>query len=147
MELQDYPCTTQPLFMPHNYVREYLEGYSQHIREECNGRLHFHFDTEVIRLFHESYAGGHWVLTWKSVLSGDIASSQYLYVVVAGGAYDEPWIPHYEGLRAWKEKWANSISHAKSYRSPDAFKGKVSSMFSLSGKNQYGPEHTKLTIV
>lgn len=136
MELQDYPYTTQPLFMPHNYVREYLEGYYRDIHQKLNSRVHFHFDTEVVRLFHESYAGGHWVLTWKSVLTEETATSQYLYVVVAGGPYDKPWIPQYEGLSAWREKWANSISHAKSYRSPDAFKDKVSSMFSLSWTNQ-----------
>lgn len=132
MELQDYPWTSQPLFMQHNLVQEYLAGYAQDIEQKCNSRVRFYFDTEVVRLFHESYAGGHWKLTWESVLTGESGTSEFLYVVVAVGLYDEPAIPHYEGLATWRELRRNSVSHAKSYRNPDAYRGKVSSRLPIS---------------
>lgn len=126
MELQDYPWTSQPLFMQHNLVQEYLAGYAQDIQQECKRRVHFHFDTEVVRLVHETYLGGFWELRWKSVFTGESHTCKFLYVIVAVGLYDEPVIPHYEGLATWRELWRDSVSHAKSYRSPDAFRGKVS---------------------
>jgi len=127
MELQDYPWTTQPLFMQHKLVHRYLEEYSRDIQKKCDSRVRFNFDTEVVRLFHESYAGGHWELTCQSILTGERATRQYLFVVVAVGVYDEPFIPHYEGLSEWRQAWTDSVSHAKSYRNPDVFRGKVSS--------------------
>lgn len=127
MELQDYPWTTQPLFMKHKLVQEYLEGYYQDIQKKCNGRVRFNFDTEVLRLFHESYAGGHWELSCRSVLTGEEATRRYIFVVVAIGVFDEPFIPHYEGLSVWRQTWRDSVSHAKSYRHPRVFEGQVSS--------------------
>ncbi|KAG6359038.1 hypothetical protein INS49_012558 [Diaporthe citri] len=124
MELQDYPWTSQPLFMQHDLVHEYLAGYAQDIQQKCNSRIQFHFDTKVVRLFHKAYAGGHWELTWESVLTAESGTSQFLYVIVAIGLYDEPSIPDYEGLATWRELWRNSVSHAKSHRNPDAFRGK-----------------------
>lgn len=125
MELQDYPWTNQPLFMQHNLVQQYLAGYAKDTQQKGNSRVRFHFDTEVVRLFHESYAGGHWELTWKSVLTGASTTSRYLYVVIAVGVFDEPFMPSYEGLPAWREKWEGSVSHAKSFRDPTNFRGKV----------------------
>lgn len=126
MELQDYPWTNQPLFMKHNLVQAYLAGYARNIEEHCNGEVRFYFDTEVVRLFEFSLAGGHWELICKSVITGGSITRPYLYVVVAVGVYDELSIPPYEGLPAWVDMWKDSVSHAKTYRSPDAFIGKVS---------------------
>ncbi|KAL1875431.1 monooxygenase [Diaporthe australafricana] len=133
MELQDYPWTTQPLIMQHNLVQEYLQGYAREIQEKWRGRVRMYFNVEVLRLFHESYAGqlfaksfsgGHWVLTCRSVLTGQSAIRDYLFVIITIGVFDEPSIPRYDGLSAWRDLWKGSISHAKSYRSPDAFRGK-----------------------
>lgn len=132
MELQDYPWTTQPLFMKHNLVQEYLAAYARDIEENCSSEIRFYFDTEVVRLFEFSFAGGHWELICRSVLTDESVTRPYLFVVVAVGVYDEPSIPRYEGLKEWKETWKGSVSHAKSYRNPDAFRGKVSSNSSTS---------------
>lgn len=137
MELQDYPWTSQPLFMQHNLVQEYLEDYARDIHETFKSRVRFGMDLEVVRLFHESYAGGHWELTWKSVLTGKSGTETYLYVVVAVGVYDEPSIPFYDGLSMWRQMWQDSVSHAKTYRNPDAFRGKVSFNFPVSDKNKF----------
>lgn len=94
------------------------------------------FDTEVVRLFEFSFAGGHWELICKSVLTGESITRPYLYVIVAVGVYDEPSIPRYEGLATWIETWKDSVSHAKTYRDPEAFKGKVSSGSPIVATNQ-----------
>lgn len=125
MELQDYPWTTQPLFMQHDLVREYLEGYAQEIQHESYGLLRINFNTQVVRLLYERCAGGYWELTCKSVITGQSATRRYPYVVVAVGVFDEPLIPSYEGLSEWKKIRENSLSHAKEYRDPKTFKGKV----------------------
>lgn len=132
MELQDCPWTTQPLFMKHNLVEEYLEGYAQQVQWEGKASVRFNFNTEVVRLFHESsgHMQDYWELNWRSVLTGERGTSQYRYVIVAVGIFDEPFIPNYEGLPTWREMWRNSISHAKAYRNPDAFRDKVSSVCS-----------------
>ncbi|KAJ0118997.1 hypothetical protein J7T55_013232 [Diaporthe amygdali] len=124
MELQDYPWTTQPLFMQHDLVREYLEGYAQEIQHESYGLLRINFNTQVVRLLYERCAGGYWELTCKSVITGQSATRRYPYVVVAVGVFDEPLIPSYEGLSEWKKIRENSLSHAKEYRDPKTFKGK-----------------------
>lgn len=128
MELQDYPWTSQPLFMQQNLVQEYLTGYAQDIQQNCGSRVKIWFNSEVVRLIHVSNAGGHWELTWKSVLTGASTTSRYLYVVIAVGVFDEPFMPSYEGLPAWREKWKGSVSHAKSFRDPTNFRGKVRPM-------------------
>lgn len=132
MELNDYPWTTQPLYMQHNLVQQYLEGYVQDIKEKCKIRVEFYFDVEVVRLYHESYAGGHWNLTWKSVSEGFSANYDYLYVIVAVGVYEKPFFPDYGGLSTWMAYSRDSISHAKTYRNPNAFRGKVSYIFPIS---------------
>lgn len=126
MELQDYPWTTQPLFMHHNLVQEYLEEYARDIQKKCNSRVRFNFDTDVVRLFHECYAGGHCELTCRSMLTGESATRRYVFVVVVIGIYDEPFVPHYEGLSEWRQTWKGSVFHAKFYRHPDPFRNKVS---------------------
>ncbi|KAG8168800.1 hypothetical protein KVR01_001549 [Diaporthe batatas] len=126
MELQDYPWTNQPLFMHHSLVQKYLEEYSRNIQKEFHRQIRFNFGTEVVRLYHESYAGGHWELTYQSskATTGEKATRQYIFVVVAVGVYDQPFIPYYEGLSEWREVWKGSVSHSKSYRSPDDFEDK-----------------------
>lgn len=143
MELHDYPWTNQPLFMQHILVKKYLRDYAQDIEEQYKrlGRVNFPFNVEVVRLFLEPFpgkcgnlAGGIWNLSWKSLSrkTSGTCTYHYSYAIVAVGVYEEPWIPYYEGLSAWREMWGNSISHAKTYRNPDAFRGKVGSMFPTS---------------
>lgn len=130
MELQDYPWTNQPLFMHHTLVQQYLEGYSRNIQKEFHGQVRFNFGTEVVRLCHESYAGGHWELTYQvpklGGLTGEKSTRRYIFVVVAVGVYDQPLIPYYEGLSEWRDFWKGSVSHSKFYRNPDDFEDKVS---------------------
>ncbi|KAI3399625.1 hypothetical protein diail_6266 [Diaporthe ilicicola] len=112
MELQDYPWINQPLFMHHNLVQEYLEGYAEELQQQWYDQVQIDFNTEVVRLFHEPCVGR------------ETATCHYGYVVVASGVFDEPSIPHYQGLSIWREQYKDSISHAKTYRNPDAFRGK-----------------------
>ncbi|POS73928.1 hypothetical protein DHEL01_v207674 [Diaporthe helianthi] len=128
MELQDYPWTNQPLFMHHTLVQQYLEGYSRNIQTNFPGRIRFIFDTEVVRLCHESYAGGHWELTYRFArlgsLRGEKSTQRYIFVVVAVGVYDQPFMPYYQGLSEWRELWKGSVTHSKFYRSPHEFEDK-----------------------
>ncbi|KAG2185730.1 hypothetical protein INT43_002165 [Umbelopsis isabellina] len=45
-------------------------------------------------------------------------------VVVATGHYHVPYVPDFPGLREWHASFPSSVSHSKSYRVPQPFKGK-----------------------
>lgn len=151
MELQDYPWTNQSLFMQHNLVREYVEGYAQDINEKYDAprRVTLHLDIEVVRLFHEAHAGlarGVWNLSWKPMTRETSGTYHYSYVIVAVGVYEEPWIPYYEGLSAWREMWGNSVSHAETYRNPDAFGARLVLCFQFRTRSRKLFDHTRLIV-
>jgi Flavin-binding monooxygenase-like len=46
-------------------------------------------------------------------------------VVIASGHYHSPNVPDIPGLKEWKNRWPERVSHSKAYRRPDDFKDKV----------------------
>lgn len=52
-------------------------------------------------------------------------------MVVANGHYHAPRIPNIPGLSEWKSRWPDRVQHSKTYRIPEAYKGKVSSRHAL----------------
>jgi cation diffusion facilitator CzcD-associated flavoprotein CzcO len=46
-------------------------------------------------------------------------------VVVASGHYHSPNVPDIPGLKEWKSRWPERVSHSKTYRRPEDFKDQV----------------------
>lgn len=46
-------------------------------------------------------------------------------MVVASGHYHAPFVPNIPGLREWKRRWPDRVSHSKGYRNPEEFRNKV----------------------
>lgn len=127
MELQDYPWSDEPLFMPHHMVNQYLSRYAREMVSLNN--LRFQLGTEVVDLYYTNpnRAGtGHWCLTSKALVTGSMAFDEFGFVVVAVGVFEKQFVPYYAGLEAWKRVWPDSMSHAKTFRNPEAYRGKVS---------------------
>lgn len=53
--------------------------------------------------------------------------------MVASGHYHSPNIPDIPGLKEWKDRWPELVSHSKAYRRPDEFKDKVGTQFKIYG--------------
>lgn len=126
MELQDYPYEKQPLFMPHDRILKYLKDYSKTISGDD---LRLRSDREVIDLYYEksdSKDPGVWHLTSRDVSTGLKLERDFEGVVIAVGMYDKPYMRDYDCLKKWKDRWPETLSHAKAYRAPKTFKDKVS---------------------
>jgi cation diffusion facilitator CzcD-associated flavoprotein CzcO len=126
MELQDYRWKDQPLIMPHHMVHQHLLGYAEYLF--CLNNLCFQMDTEVVDLYYTrpSRAGtGYWRLISRSLVTGSMAFDEFAFVVIAVGVFEKPLVPYYAGLEAWKRVWPDSMSHAKSFRNPEAYRNKV----------------------
>lgn len=127
MELQDHRLENQPLFMSHDRVLEYLKDYSKTFPSDS---LRLRTDKEVVDLYYEKSRtepeGGVWQLTSRDISTGSKLTREYDAVVVAVGMFDKPYILDYKGLEQWKTRWPETLSHAKTYRSPKPFIDKVS---------------------
>ncbi|KAI0476966.1 FAD/NAD(P)-binding domain-containing protein [Xylaria cf. heliscus] len=52
-------------------------------------------------------------------------SESFDAVVVASGHYHIPFVPDIPGLAAWKDRFPDRVTHSKSYRTPEPFRGKT----------------------
>lgn len=90
------------------------------------------FDTQVTRV---SYVGGklepksladidwddyHWEVEYQS--KGECHKEQFDAVVVASGHFETPYLPDFDGLKQWNQKFPGTITHAKSYNDPSEYK-------------------------
>lgn len=106
------------LFPRHQQVRDYLEEYAADVKHLVR------FETQVLDLRPKDSGIDNWVLTTRSLRTGIKKSGFYDAVVVSNGHYTVPYIPDIAGIRLWNEAYPGVISHAKSYDSPEAFRGK-----------------------
>ncbi|KAI1171354.1 hypothetical protein F4777DRAFT_565738 [Nemania sp. FL0916] len=52
-------------------------------------------------------------------------SDNFDAIVVASGHYHIPFVPDIPGLSDWKHRFPDRVTHSKSYRTPDHFRGKT----------------------
>ncbi|KAF4314451.1 Flavin-containing monooxygenase FMO [Botryosphaeria dothidea] len=69
---------------------------------------------------------GKWKVTVQDLKDqeGRRETSEFDSVVVANGHYHAPRIPNIPGLSEWKSRWPDRVQHSKTYRIPEAYKGK-----------------------
>lgn len=110
-----------PLFPGHADVLDYLERYSEPIKHLI------HFDTQVTSLSPSdslTSLGPKWKVTTLNLKTGLSKQSQYDAVIVANGHYTVPHVPAVLGLRAWHQRYPDTVIHSKAYRRPEDFKEK-----------------------
>lgn len=72
--------------------------------------------------------GGKWRVTARDLTKNDEKGvpQDFDALVVANGHYHAPRVPDIPGLIEWKARYPTRVQHSKSYRVPEAYKGKVS---------------------
>ena len=116
----DWPEGTQ-LFPPYEEVMDYVQQYSKDVYHLIR------FRTQVldVKLLAD---GPHdrWVVKARNLASVDVVETtqEYDAIVVANGHFAVPYLPDIKGIRQWNEKYPGAISHAKSFRNAEPFRGK-----------------------
>ncbi|KAK2778780.1 hypothetical protein FQN53_001637 [Emmonsiellopsis sp. PD_33] len=122
-KLNAWPDGT-PDFVSHRTIKEYIQDTSK----KAGVAQITLYNT---RVFDVQKIGSQWKV--KSLtLKRDVQSGRWHElqrvqsfdaVVVASGHYHAPLVPGIPGLSEWKRQWPGRVSHSKSYRRPDDFKG------------------------
>lgn len=123
MEFSDHSWDPEtPLFPRREAVQGYLQDYMKGLEKLIV------FDTEVIDVHHRiTEEGRKWVIETRNVHLPKVNKVEYFdYVVVATGNFGKPWVPMIPGLREWADTYPKSVLHAKSYKNPESFAGRVS---------------------
>ncbi|KAF9641320.1 Flavin-containing monooxygenase FMO [Lasiodiplodia theobromae] len=73
-----------------------------------------------------SKEGGKWKVTARDLTKNDEKGETLDFdaLVVANGHYHAPRVPDIPGLIEWKARYPTRVQHSKSYRVPEAYKGK-----------------------
>ncbi|ODV90111.1 hypothetical protein CANCADRAFT_31168 [Tortispora caseinolytica NRRL Y-17796] len=117
MDVTDFPFDERiPMFPERQDVLEYMNAFAEPYLK------YVRFNTLVESVDKPK---DKWVVVSKDLDSGKLSTSEFDYIVVASGNYDMPYIPEFEGLKEWNEKYPGSVLHSRSYRSPDTFYGKT----------------------
>lgn len=82
------------------------------------------FETQVVNLVLGE-ATLSWQVTTDDLRSGSKATLIYDAVIVASGHYQIPFIPPYQGIVDFNEKYSGVITHSKNFDSPEHFRNKV----------------------
>ncbi|KAF7536997.1 hypothetical protein G7054_g4119 [Neopestalotiopsis clavispora] len=117
---------------PHTGFRQpgCIDQYIRDLSIYSGANEHVLFDTSVDSITKD-IKSGKWVVRTRTLRK---TGSDYEFlgrrwefdaVIVASGHYHEPKIPDLPGLKEWKERHPESISHSKRYRSPEPFKDKT----------------------
>jgi cation diffusion facilitator CzcD-associated flavoprotein CzcO len=115
-----------PDFVSQDRIDQYIRDLSIY----SGANEHVLFDTSVDSIT-KNIKSGKWVVRTRTLRK---TGSDYEFlgrrwefdaVIVASGHYHEPKIPDLPGLKEWKERHPESISHSKRYRSPEPFKDKT----------------------
>ncbi|KAG7388700.1 Flavin-containing monooxygenase FMO GS-OX1 [Phytophthora pseudosyringae] len=113
MQLKEFPFQKGvPSFPSHVDVLTYLQNYSTHYEVDNFVRL----NAAVTSL---SKVGGHWKIGVSSKGKGDYEET-FDRVVVCNGHFSEPSLAPIKGIEHYK----GVISHSRSYRTPELYKGK-----------------------
>lgn len=76
-----------------------------------------------------------------------MAFVEFGFVVIAVGVFEKPFVPYYAGLEAWRRVWPDSMSHAKTFRDPAAYSGKVSKIIPDPLVDELSEPTDQLTLV
>ena len=107
-------------FRHHSVIQQYIEG----LVRPYDGLVRYNTTVEKIEKtdrWHLTLREGDGVRDYWWIESFDA-------VVVASGHYIVPFIPHIDGLAEFAEKYTGSVEHTKSFRDPENYRGKVSSI-------------------
>ncbi|KAI0592862.1 FAD/NAD(P)-binding domain-containing protein [Biscogniauxia sp. FL1348] len=118
MEFSDFPWPSNTSAFPsrqqvHNYIQEYGRDVPVCYNREV-------VDVYLRTRIHPT----DWKIQTRNTTTGKVSEKDFHAIVVATGTYNTPFEPEYSGLAAWKDKYPRSVSHAKTYRKPDKFRGK-----------------------
>jgi cation diffusion facilitator CzcD-associated flavoprotein CzcO len=123
--LLDWPKDTAP-FVSQDLLHKYILNLAAH----TGVQQHIRFDTSVETVAKDAGSNKWFVRTRTFRKTG--AGSEFLgrrwefdAAIVASGHYHEPKIPQVTGLKEWKQKFPQAVTHSKLYRSPEALRGKT----------------------
>lgn len=108
------------LFPRHEDVLAYLQLYGRELENQIS------FQTQVVRV-EKALAAGRpaWEVDVKDLQTDRVSTRTYDAVIVASGHYSEPFLPAIQGIEEFDQEFPGVVSHAKYYRRPDQFEGKV----------------------
>ncbi|ETK89642.1 hypothetical protein F441_06537 [Phytophthora nicotianae CJ01A1] len=113
MQLKEFPFQKGvPSFPSHVDVLTYLQNYSKHFQVDNVVRL----NSAVTSL---SKVSGQWKIGVSSEEKGDY-EEEFDRVVVCNGHFSQPSLAPIKGIEHYK----GTVSHSRSYRTPESYKGK-----------------------
>ncbi|ANB15025.1 Fmo1p [Sugiyamaella lignohabitans] len=124
MEYKEFPFPNQtPMFPTWYRVLEYVQSYSRTFLEG-NDTVHVSLET-LVKDVRKDPSSGQWTMITSNVKNTSI-EDEYIFdaVVVCSGHYAVAQVPSVEGLDVWAKNDPDSISHAKYFDDPQAFRGK-----------------------
>lgn len=126
--LMQYPHRSFPskvqLFPTHRQTQKYLEEYAQEFLPLIK------FGTQVIGvefLGSKSEAGvekDQWKVRTKQIKTQEESVDTYDAIIAANGHYSACHVPDITGVKEWRRKYPDCLSHSKYYRRPEDFTGK-----------------------
>ena len=113
-------------YVNHKFMKEYIQIVARH----CDVESRIHYSTSVQKV---EKIGSEWRVETKSRRKDSVTGDQsglrkshtFDSVVVAAGHYHAPRVPDLPGLRDLKKAYPSRVMHAKGYRGPEQWTGKV----------------------
>lgn len=122
MQHSDTPFPDEEqLFPTHASITLYLEKYAEEVKHLVK------FEHQVMSIRKNKT----WQLSALDLVSKTPSTEDYDAVVVASGHYNIPFIPDRPGLQEWAKQYPGVVTHAKLYRRPEDYRGKVCHPFYL----------------
>ena len=118
--LQDWPPGLEE-FVSQQYLEEYIQATAEN--HGVNAITQYNTRVENIRK-----VGAAWEVRTTTLNSSNQLQSRVQYfdaVVVASGHYNMPRVPDIPGLREWKSRYPEQISHSKRYRDARSYRGRT----------------------
>ena len=115
-----FPSST-PLYPSHEVVTKYLQDACLPV-EHC-----ITYNRKVVRLRHTPKESGYsrrWLVESRDLLSQQVFEEDFDYIAAANGHFYQPYVPYIRDL--WK--WAGRLEHARAYRLPHSYTGRVSTV-------------------
>lgn len=116
-----FPKGTQ-LFPTRETVQRYLEDYASEIMPLIR------FDHRVTEIKPAGDGDHCWRVTATAMAEGKDLVESFDAVIAANGHCDEPLLPKIDGLDAWARLYPDTLHHSVSYKNPEAFRDKVSTL-------------------
>ncbi|KAK9369693.1 hypothetical protein V1509DRAFT_618837 [Lipomyces kononenkoae] len=101
--------------------RSAIADFLQHYAKEFEHLISYNSNVSDVRK-----EDGVWVVTYQIGEAGSSPRKEtFDAVVVATGYFNLPYIPDVKGIAEYAEKYAESVLHSKSYRTPEPYKDKT----------------------